>query len=369
MTARIRGWCPGALQPMASGDGWVVRIRPPGGRLSPAQAAGVAAAAQRYGNGLIDLTGRANLQLRGVTPDSHPPLVEALAGLQLIDADLATETRRNVIVTPFADAATDRLAAELEAALSASGLALPAKFGFAVDTGPRTVLIATPADIRLERSCDGRAILRADGAAAGVALTGAAQAVALAEWFLACGGAQGGRGRMAALIARGIRPEADLTPAAPLAPPGPGLIPNAALVALEFGQIEAATLAALACCGPLRMTPWRMLLIEGACHLPRIPGLILDPQDPRLRLRACTGAPGCAQAHAATRPIARQLAAHLPAGAVLHVSGCAKGCGWPHRADITLTATPAGFDLVRGGRARDIPQLRGLDAAHLSEVL
>ena len=36
----IKGWCPGALRPMQSGDGLVVRIRPRGGRLSPAQAVG-----------------------------------------------------------------------------------------------------------------------------------------------------------------------------------------------------------------------------------------------------------------------------------------------------------------------------------------
>ena len=30
----IKGWCPGALRPMQSGDGLVVRIRPPTGRLT-----------------------------------------------------------------------------------------------------------------------------------------------------------------------------------------------------------------------------------------------------------------------------------------------------------------------------------------------
>ena len=36
MTAwEIKGWCPGALRPMQSGDGLVTRIRPPLGRLTP----------------------------------------------------------------------------------------------------------------------------------------------------------------------------------------------------------------------------------------------------------------------------------------------------------------------------------------------
>jgi precorrin-3B synthase len=45
----IRGWCPGAHRPMASGDGLVVRVRPPLGELTPAQAEGLADLADRFG--------------------------------------------------------------------------------------------------------------------------------------------------------------------------------------------------------------------------------------------------------------------------------------------------------------------------------
>ena len=63
---QIQGWCPGALRPMASGDGLVLRVRAPNGRLEPDQARRIAELARRHGNGLIDLTSRANLQLRGL---------------------------------------------------------------------------------------------------------------------------------------------------------------------------------------------------------------------------------------------------------------------------------------------------------------
>ena len=68
----IKGWCPGALRPMASGDGLVLRIRARNGRLTPDQAQGIAGLARQHGNGLIDLTSRANLQLR----DNHPILFQ-----------------------------------------------------------------------------------------------------------------------------------------------------------------------------------------------------------------------------------------------------------------------------------------------------
>jgi precorrin-3B synthase len=366
---QIRGWCPGALHPMESGDGWVVRIRPRGGRLEAAQAATIADAAESFGNGVIELTGRANLQLRGVTPASHGPLIGALQAVGLTDPDAATEQRRNLIVTPFADAATDALAFAVEAALAASDLALPAKFGFALDTGPAPVLSRDPADIRIERAPQGL-ILRADGMEQGAAFTGPAQALDLARWFLAQGGAPQGRGRMAALIAQGARPPAALL-GAPLPAPvqQPGIHPQGVLAALEFGQIPPDTLRRLARLAPLRLTPWRMLLAVGARRLPDLPGVILERSDPRLALRACPGAPACASAHAETRALARSLAPLIPAGAVLHVSGCAKGCAWPRGADLTMTATPQGFDLIRHGRAGDPASLRGLHPDELPKVL
>src|ERR1700758_2498462 len=100
-TFAVKGWCPTALRPMLSGDGLVVRIRPRGGRLSAAQALGIADLATRYGNGLIDLTGRANLQIRGVSVDEHASLIAELAELQLIDADTELEAQRNILVAPF----------------------------------------------------------------------------------------------------------------------------------------------------------------------------------------------------------------------------------------------------------------------------
>src|SRR5260221_9876702 len=94
----IKGWCPSAYRPMQSGDGLVVRIRPRGGRLSAVQASSIADLAQRHGNGLIDLTRRANLQIRGVRAPSHEALLDALMRLCFVDADEDTEARRSVVV-------------------------------------------------------------------------------------------------------------------------------------------------------------------------------------------------------------------------------------------------------------------------------
>ena len=98
----VKGWCPGIIRPMPSGDGLIVRVRPRCGAFSLETAARLADLAQRLGNGHIDLTRRANLQLRGLTEDRLPELRAELATLGLLDPDAETEAVRNVMVAPLA---------------------------------------------------------------------------------------------------------------------------------------------------------------------------------------------------------------------------------------------------------------------------
>jgi precorrin-3B synthase len=371
----IKGWCPGALRPMRSGDGLVVRIRPHGGRIDAAQAAGIAALAQRYGNGLIDLTSRANLQIRGVSEAGHAALLQELARLALLDATPESEAQRNILVAPFWTVDDDimSLAAEMERALAGGPLGLPTKFGFAIDCGDGRVLADAPADIRIERDSLGALIVRADGCPRGrrvARVEAVAVALALAQWFVASGGVKDGRGRMAAHIAAGARlpdaPSDDAEPARAVTRPAAGLSPFGALIGVAFGQLTHAALDELAGRAQvLRMTPWHMILAEGLREMPHGDGFITRADDPRLRVVACSGAPACAEAFADTRALAAALAPHLTAEARLHVSGCAKGCAQSAAAAVTLVATPDGFDLVRDGSTHDEPVLRGLSAARL----
>lgn len=373
--AAIKGWCPGALRPLLSGDGLVVRVRPHGGRLDAKQAAGIADLAERHGNGLIDLTSRANLQIRGVGDDGHRLLLDGLSQLGLLDPDPATERRRNVLVSPFwrMSDETPSLAAELERALADCALDLPTKFGFAIDDGAGRALAAASADVRIERDVAGTLIVRADGAEFGrpVLREGAvAAALALAEWFVTSGGAGGGRGRMAAHLRAGARlPEmlrGRAQPAPMMAGVLPGLYPQGALVGAALGQLTPSALRHLAGLAPaLRTAPWRMILAEGLRAMPRHNDFITRPDDPLLRATACSGAPRCREAHADTRELAAALAPRLAPDARLHVSGCAKGCAHSGPATITLVATGAGYDLVSNGSTRDAPVRCGLSAADI----
>lgn len=367
----IKGWCPGALRPMMSGDGLIVRIRPPAGRLSQRQAAGIAALATSCGNGIIDLSNRANVQLRGVVENRYNTLIDGLRALELIDPDAIVESRRNILITPFRTAgdASEPLAAELATALAARDAPdVSAKFGYAIDAGTTPVLQGAPADIRLERGANSTLLLCAADHPFGKPVTcddAVSQMLDLARWSLGEGT------RMSRLLAGGTSlPDGFTAPRQSAArAPQPGLYPAGALVGMAFGQNDAVTLASLAHLGALRVTPWRMLLIEGAATVPTRTGLICDPADPLLRVAACIGAPGCTQGHAATRSLARELAQYVPPGRTLHVSGCAKGCALPRAASVTLTATPTGFDLICDATADAAPDHIGLHANDLPNHL
>lgn len=359
----VKGWCPDAWHPMMAGDGLLVRVRPRLGRLTREQALGLCAAVGAYGNGQIDATQRAALQIRGVAEAGWRPLLDTLAMLDLIDVNPAREARANILVAPGWQEGDDthRIATELLARLDDLP-ALPGKFGFVVDAGDAPVLHDHPGDLRIERGEHGGLILRADGRDTGVALdpgSEVAALIAVSHWFVASGG--GAAKRMA-------RHSASLPgwaagtcrPARAAVKPAPGPQPLGLVAALPFGRIDADVLARFVTdhsVAAVRVTPWRMVIFEGIAPAS---AATLNPatETATVHVDACVGAPACPQATVETRALARALAPHV--AGTLHVSGCAKGCARARPADVVLTGRDGRFDLVRHGRAGDAPLLTGL---------
>ncbi|MEM9756022.1 MAG: precorrin-3B synthase [Pseudomonadota bacterium] len=375
----IRGWCPSAHRPMASGDGLVVRVRAPAGGMTAAQARGLADLSRRYGSGTIDLTTRASVQLRGVRRASHAPLIERLVALDLLHPDPGQD-RHNILIDPFDAARQAPIARALRDGLCHPDfLPLPSKFGFVIDTGPIRRLAKSSGDIRIEAAADGL-MVRADACALGRRVADAPGAVAfaldMARWFLGSGGVgSDGRGRMARHLAVGARLPATLVGTdAPMPhgpPPKPGPTPGGLLVAAAFGQLTASGFETLAGIAPMIIvTPWRMVMlpeVRDTTALAAHSDLIVDPTDPRLRVQACAGAPGCLQASVETRKLAAALASRLAPDATLHVSGCAKGCAHPDRAGVTLVGRDGRFDLVRDGTPWDVPTHCGIAPRHVAD--
>jgi precorrin-3B synthase len=149
--------CPGVAEPMETGDGWLLRVRVPGGALDPAQLLVVATTSERWGRGVVEITARANLQIRGVRAGAVDAAAGALVAGGLALADPTLDARRAVVAAPLtghdpAEAASATgLVDALVAALVTAPLpgALPPKFGVVVDTGGTIPVRAVPADLLL----------------------------------------------------------------------------------------------------------------------------------------------------------------------------------------------------------------------------
>jgi precorrin-3B synthase len=337
----VRGWCPDAWRPMAAGDGLLLRVRLLLGRMTQAQMLMLCDVAERFGNGAIDLTARANLQLRGLTEAGWRDAVDALVAAGLVDADPVRERRRAILVAPdWRDGDdTHRIATELAARLDELP-ELPGKSGFVIDAGEAPILSDDPGDFRIARGEDGRLMLNA----AGIAPEAGREVDALIA--------------MARRLPEGVKkaepPVASRTPLSP----GPHALGRA--LAAPFGRVTAADLRAVAVRAvAMRMTPWRIALFEGLAAGGA--GWIDDPAAPLLRIDACVGAPECPQGTVATRALAARLVPGI-AGR-LHVSGCAKGCARGRAADVVLTGRDGRFDLAFAARAGAPPVASGLDAA------
>ncbi|MGJ4949070.1 precorrin-3B synthase [Bradyrhizobium sp. HKCCYLS20291] len=402
MTAavEIKGWCPGARRPMPSGDGLVVRVRPHGGTLSIQALRELAEAARRFGNGQIDLTRRANLQIRGVSSETLTPLWALMDALALLDDSAEIEAIRNIVINPLAGLDPAEIidmrpvAAALEQHLAADQTlhGLPAKFGFALDGGGRLPLTGLAADIQLKavgRDGERRMAVGLDredgvlwlGTTARVDSVGAA--MRLAHHVLSHSPTRRAvtlpSDAIDAVIAE-LRLDAStamaIDPAA-TAQQRRGLIAltgqsSVIGIGVPFGRVDSATLTQLADrlaernVSEVRLSPWRTLYVAADRALAeRIItdaagiGLIVDDADPLMRIDACSGAGCCASTELATRQHARVLAAAMARtrfAGTLHVSGCAKGCARSAPANVLLVGKGSRYHVVRNGTVRSAAQ-------------
>ncbi|MFK0331762.1 precorrin-3B synthase [Rhizobium sp. NPDC090275] len=391
-----RGACPTLARPMPTGDGLLARLRPQGGILTVDQCAQLAQAALLCGNGLLEITARGSLQIRGLRPETVEQFAEA------VDAAGIIVSPNPVIELPplhggafgdVADAAAmelllrDRLAEYLQA----PGLA--PKLSIIVDGGGRFDLADVTADIRLRAISAEEWIvaIAGDGASARPVAVGSGDEAIVAvgdvlKLLLSTGWQKRCRDieaeRLASVfpdmhaISRHAR--AGATPSVGMH----AMEDGAAVIGLKprFGQIHANDLLAfLAFLGDLDVTdirpaPDRCLFITGVSEESAAAvrqsaerfGLSADSDDLSSRIATCAGAGACASSFYATKALAETLIERCPEvldGSLdLHLSGCAKGCAHPRRA-FTVSGDANGYHLILDGLASDAPdaQIAGSD--------
>jgi precorrin-3B synthase len=418
----VKGWCPGALRPMESGDGLIVRVRPRLSALSRSQLMTLAEVAGRFGDGNLYLTSRANIQIRGIDAAGFEGALEALARADLLDGDPRIEAIRNMMVTPeialyrspmtpealsdkisdpmesgigaypaSASAKAARLASALEEALASNEelLALPGKFGIAVQAD-REFDLAYVSDVtfsvhtdrilmvldgardqavffgEMKEAVDGfirvsRAFLQLRERASITRMTDAVSKFGLDAVLKAAGLSYFAHGLVvsSSRIAVG-----DLGQAFGIGFPFGEITQPALGRTLEFMQREGVTQVAVS-----RHRVMVFPYTEG-CK-PDYPGLarriggISDPGDVRLRIHACPGAPACSRGTVAARQDAEAIL-HVLSDmsvdkAVIHISGCEKRCAYAQDADITAVGVNGRYEVTRSGsRSREAVDASGL---------
>lgn len=403
-----RGACPALSAPMMTGDGLLARISLVEA-ISPEQLADICRLALQHGNGMVDISARGNLQVRGLSDISAPHLDADVRGMNLpLREGLAVE------VPPLAG-------------MDESEIADPRPLATAIREATRDITGLAP---KMAVVVDGGGILRHSDLLADIRLV----AVGKHDWKLLLGGTEDkgyifnvlretlivdtvigllkqleslgskARGRE---LANGLAENA----AAPHTPPScsrlsrvsadieavgtdqmfgtsPSMTAGLAaspfkLFALSdhlhavgigpaFGQARAKELVAL--CGEatrlgiksVKPALDHSLLFfgrEDACRslqdFAGDNGFVISYADPRGHIAACSGSPACNSATIATHDIAATAAAEcgdlLDGSFKLHVTGCPKGCAHPQPAALALCGTADRVSLIAQGKAADQP--------------
>jgi precorrin-3B synthase len=377
---------------MATGDGLLVRMTPTGATMSCQAFAALCTAARSCGNGVIEITSRGSLQIRGLTENSAQQFATAVGSIEVPFCEGPP-----VLINPLAgldpDEALDMsaIAAELRRALAAAAFSsdIGPKVSIALDGGGVLHLDAVAADLRV-RAAPGGACLHV--AVAGDAESATHLGAVASEHALeagmkllrviaAAGPAARGRDIIAARGARAFRQAiADILidharpPRRPAEPIGTHALRDGSVaigLGLAFGHADSSALeelahaAATAGAMGLRTAPGRTLLVlgvprHGAMRFAEIAqrlGFIVRPEDPRRKVIACAGAPVCAAGEIATHALAPVLArmAAVAGAPMVHVSGCAKGCACPRSMPLTVVGMEGRCGVVVNGSARDEP--------------
>jgi precorrin-3B synthase len=315
--------CPGALRLAEAADGYLARVRLPGGFVTGEQLRALAGLATELGDGRVELTSRGNVQLRGLAADAAEPLTAALTRAGLLPS-LDHDRVRNVLASPLArldGRGSGRDLAAIVAALDAGLCARPrlaelsGRFLFAIDDGrgdvaglgADVIAVVRAGGIVVNRlAVNGFAVNGSLPVAGGAAPDSGADAddavdvmLAFAEAFLDERAAAGftawriadlpsGAERVRTAVARrfGLAPDPQLpVPAAATRPVGlvrypagagggvePGSVTphdldlNSVVLLAPLGRLTAAQvtwLAARAAGRPARITPWRSVVLPG----------------------------------------------------------------------------------------------------------
>lgn len=333
----------------------MVRIRVPGGQTTGTALRELSRLAQAYGSGLLQLTSRSSVQVRGL-PAAVPEPFEDAVGRAGFLPSAAHERVRNVVASPLTGLVGGRadlrpLVARLDRALVAEPrlAELPGRFLFVLDDGRGDVLgLGGDLGYRALDAGRGELLIGERRRTRPVRLVEAVESlVGLALRFL--------ERRTDQWHVRQLDgPLVDGTEARPQEVPVPvatGLTGNHLVVDVPLGLLSPAQVHAVHAAvggGPVVVTPWRSLVLPDAAPARAAlasAGLVTEPDHAWNQVSACVGSPWCANGRADTQTLAASLVTAGGPGRRTHLSGCERRCGAPAEPHTDLVA-PTRVDLA-----------------------
>ncbi|WP_442944112.1 precorrin-3B synthase [Nostoc sp.] len=94
--------CPGLFYTTPAADGILSRIRIPGGIISSQQCRAIADIAEQHGGGYVDVTNRANLQVREIRTGINAEILKQLQDIGLGSGNPVVDHIRNIMTSPTA---------------------------------------------------------------------------------------------------------------------------------------------------------------------------------------------------------------------------------------------------------------------------
>ncbi|MEV0946730.1 precorrin-3B synthase [Rhodococcus sp. NPDC049939] len=362
--------CPGAFRFHQAADGPLARVRLPGGTLTPGQVQTLAESARDLGNGEIELTSRANVQLRAI---SDPQALTNRLGDAGLLPSRTHERARNILASPLTGrigGLTDLrgMVDELDRRLCADArlAELPGRTLFTLDDGRGDITpLGGDFGIHAVGQTEVAVVLAGRDSGARIAVTDSVTVLLdAARVFLEL---RDQHWRLSEITDAVERTLASLT-LAPTAEPVTGFGEHHAPIGwleqpdggvtlgggLAFGILDTRMAEFLAAIDkPVIITPWKTLLLcdldewsaEQVVRVLAPMGLIFDENSPWLNVSACTGQPGCEKAHADVRADAREAvrSGEVPPEGRTHWSGCERRCGRPSGEVTDIVATATGY--------------------------
>lgn len=388
-----RGTCPRLAAPMETGDGLLARLIPSGSTMALDALAKLCVAVRACGNGIIEITSRGSIQVRGLTVESAPGFASEIMPLGIDGGDLIP-----VLINPLSGLDPEEvikvatIARSLRRRLGAAHFAsdLSAKVTVVLDGGGLLHLDDTAADIRLSAVVgpEGPVFCLALGGTASSAVpVGAVAPNDVAECvmrLLELLSRRAPHARMRRVLSdEGPSAFAEVVedlmqsmpqpltrkPAQPIRIFDFGADGFALGIGMPFGHCDADMLGALidaaqqAGARGWRTAPGRALLFSGLSRAaaPELKsragslGFIVDADDPRRNVVACAGSPICASGQIPARAlapiVARALARQLGGGKIVHVSGCSKGCAHSAPTAVAVFGSNGVCDIRLNGRS------------------